>query len=126
MRQFSATLHPPRRPYDQRSAREYCFGFGGKLTHQFGDSWDVCDATGGTMSLSTSTRITAEIIARFHSSGAGDSWQAMKRVPAPSIKAAAMPRPSKMPPAATTGIGATFEQSYSNALEDRRGREDNV
>jgi hypothetical protein len=38
--------------------------------------------------------------------------QAMNRVPiltpaAPSMSAAAMPRPSKMPPAATTGIGDT-------------------
>lgn len=70
----------------------------------------------GTMSLTTSALMMssdfAAMIARFHSSDAGDSRHAMKRVPrltpaAPSIKAAAMPRPSKMPPAATTGIGAT-------------------
>jgi hypothetical protein len=51
-------------------------------------------------------------IACFHFSEIGASLEARKRVPrltptAPSMKAAAMPRPSKMPPAATTGIGDT-------------------
>jgi hypothetical protein len=68
------------------------------------------------MSLRTSTFIAssdcASVIAFFHSFGAGASVEAMKRVPrltpaAPSISAAAMPRPSKMPPDATTGIGDT-------------------
>ena len=70
----------------------------------------------GLMSLRTCALIASSefalAIASFHSSGTGASREATKRVPrltptAPSISAAAMPRPSKMPPAATTGIGDT-------------------
>ena len=51
-------------------------------------------------------------MACFHPSDTGASRQAINHVPtftptAPSISAAAMPRPSKMPPAATTGTGDT-------------------
>jgi hypothetical protein len=45
----------------------------------------------------------------------------MNRVPrltptAPSINAAAMPRPSKMPPAATTGMGDTASTTCGTSV----------
>lgn len=48
----------------------------------------------------------------FHRSPTGDSAEARKRLPrltpaAPRVTAAAMPLPSAMPPAATTGTGRT-------------------
>src|SRR5262249_54454062 len=54
----------------------------------------------------------AATIACFHSSSIVASFEARKRVPrftptAPSISAAAMPRPSNIPPEATTGMGET-------------------
>ena len=70
----------------------------------------------GLMSFQTSTLTascaSASTIRCFHPSGMGASTEARNRVPiltpaAPRTKAAARPRPSAMPPAATTGRGWT-------------------
>src|SRR6516165_3249044 len=79
----------------------------------------------GVMSLRTSALIAcsdfALRIACFHSCGAGPSFEAINRVPrltpaAPSMSAAAMPRPSKMPPEATTGSGDTASTTCGTSV----------
>jgi len=109
------TIRLRRRSRSRRaSSRLPLHSFKKAVGKERGTVWKPAVPGSGLMSLRTSTFTTssdlAPVIACFHSSGAGASVQAMNRVPrltptAPSMSAAAMPRPSKMPPAATTEWG---------------------
>ena len=76
------------------------------------------------MSVKTSTLIASSAaaarMARFHAPAMGASTEARKRVPTfapcpPSTSAAASPRPSAMPPAASTGTGLTASTTWGSS-----------